>query len=72
MKTKESLVDGIDPAVRNRRNGFSHAMRHFFGDALAARRKRRAMRRTAEDLNQLSPHLQRDIDWPALPDHERK
>ncbi|MFC3071967.1 hypothetical protein [Shinella pollutisoli] len=71
MKTQESPVDGTVLAVRVRGSGFYYAIRHFVGEAVEARRRRIAARRVTEDLQQLSPYLQRDIGWPSIDMHER-
>jgi len=71
MKTQKSPVDGTVLAVRARGNGFYYAIRHFVGEVAEARRRRLAARRTTEDLQRLSPYLQRDIDWSVTDMHER-
>ena len=72
MNTQKSLSDGADLAVLVRGNGFSYAIRRFVGEAIAAHRKRAAIRHTAYELNQLPAYLQQDIDWPAIGKHEER
>ncbi|WP_337184273.1 hypothetical protein [Shinella sp.] len=70
MKTQKSLKSGADLAVLARGNGFYYAIRRFVGDAIEARRRRISARETAEQLARLPAYLRRDIDWPAVANHE--
>lgn len=72
MKTQKTYADGADLAVRARGNGFYYAIRRFVGDAVEARRKRHALRHTADQLAKLPDYLKQDINWPASDNHERR
>ncbi|MGQ3209666.1 hypothetical protein [Shinella sp.] len=72
MKTQKSYADGADLAVRARGNGFYYAIRRFVGDVVEARRRRNAIRHTAEELALLPDYLKQDINWPAITNHEER
>ncbi|MGB3813503.1 MAG: hypothetical protein WA950_09770 [Shinella sp.] len=70
MKTQKTFTNGADLAVLVRGSGFYYAIRRFVGEAIEARRKRVAVRRTAEELAQLPDYLKQDINWPAIDKHK--
>ena len=51
MNTQKSLSDGADLAVLVRGNGFYYTVRRFVGEVVEARRKRNAIRHTAQELD---------------------
>lgn len=70
MNTQKSLSDGADLAVLVRGNGFYYTVRRFVGEVVEARRKRNAIRHTAQELDRFPDYLKKDIDWPAIGNHE--
>ena len=70
MKTLDRTANGADFAVLVRGNGFYYAIGRVVGAAIEARRRRNAIRHTAEHLDQLPDYLKADIDWPAVGRHE--
>ncbi|MCF3640505.1 hypothetical protein LXM94_11075 [Rhizobium sp. TRM95111] len=55
-------------AVRVSGQGFRFAIRSMVDEVLRRRRQRRAL----DELNSLSPEIQRDIGWPVRATHENR
>jgi hypothetical protein len=70
MKTHESNGLSAHIAVLVRGRGFYYAIRHVVGHVIEDRYRRRAARRTAEELARLPDYLKQDINWPSIASHE--